>query len=93
MCIRDRYYPGDDFVDVMSFDFYQYGDPSTNTDFEQTLDKRLGILTSVARKHQKLPAFAETGFMNIPYAEDVYKRQDCSFCLYGYCLCWTYLFR
>lgn len=64
-----QYYPGDDFVDVMSFDFYQYGDPSTNTDFEQTLDKRLGILTSVARKHQKLPAFAETGFMNIPYAE------------------------
>jgi hypothetical protein len=64
-----QYYPGDDFVDVMSFDFYQYGDPSTNTDFEQTLDKRLGILTSVARKHQKLPALAETGFMNIPYAE------------------------
>ena len=64
-----QYYPGDDFVDVMSFDFYQYGDPSTNSDFEQTLDKRLGILTSVARKHQKLPALAETGFMNIPYAE------------------------
>lgn len=63
------YYPGDDYVDIMSFDFYQYGDPSNNSDFENTLNKRLGILTELAKKHQKLPALAETGFMNIPYPE------------------------
>lgn len=64
-----QYYPGDEYVDIMSFDFYQYGDPSNNSDFENTLDKRLGILTEVAKKHKKLPALAETGFLNIPYAE------------------------
>lgn len=64
-----QYYPGDAYVDIMSFDFYQYGDPSNNSDFENTLNKRLGILTTLAQKHEKLPALAETGFMNIPYPE------------------------
>ncbi|WP_026763749.1 glycoside hydrolase family 26 protein [Sediminibacterium salmoneum] len=64
-----QYYPGDEYVDIMSFDFYQYGDPSNNNDFETTLDKRLSILTKLSKERKKLPALAETGFMNIPYAE------------------------
>ncbi len=60
-------YPGNDYVDIMSFDFYQYGDPANNKNFENTLNKRLGILTKIAEKNYKLPALAETGFLNIPY--------------------------
>lgn len=60
-------YPGNDYVDIMSFDFYQYGDPANNKNFENTLNKRLDILTKIAEKNDKLPALAETGFMNTPY--------------------------
>lgn len=61
-------YPGDDVVDVVSFDSYQSGDPQKDNSFVQSLDKELTILDEVAKEKNKIPAIAETGYEAIPYA-------------------------
>ena len=63
-----QYYPGDDVVDMVSFDGYQHGDPSVNNDFLNSIDNKLSILTQIATEKNKIPALAETGFERIPYA-------------------------
>jgi mannan endo-1,4-beta-mannosidase len=64
----DRY-PGDDVVDVVSFDSYQYSDPQRDSSFFKNVDLRLGIIEEVALERNKIPAFAETGYEKIPYKE------------------------
>jgi len=64
-----RRYPGDDVVDLVSFDSYQYSDPQQDPSFAQKLGQRLGILDTVALQHGKIPALAETGYEAIPYAK------------------------
>ena len=64
-----EYYPGDDVVDIVSFDSYQHGDPSKNNDFLNAVDRKLTILEEIAREKNKIPALAETGFERIPYAQ------------------------
>lgn len=60
-------YPGNDVVDVVSFDSYQYNDPQKDNSFVQNLDRRLSILDEVAKEKNKIPALAETGYEAIPY--------------------------
>lgn len=62
-------YPGNDYVDVISFDDYQRGDPSKDNSFVKALDFKLNILDSVAAELGKLPALGETGYEAIPYPE------------------------
>jgi mannan endo-1,4-beta-mannosidase len=62
-------YPGDDVVDMVSFDAYQHGDPQKDSSFMKGIDHKLGILTAVAREKNKIPALAETGYERIPYAQ------------------------
>jgi hypothetical protein len=64
-----QYYPGDDVVDLVSFDMYQYGNPEGNNSFVQSLDKRLSILEEVAKEKKKIAALAETGYEAIPYEQ------------------------
>ncbi|HEX2606405.1 MAG TPA: glycosyl hydrolase [Flavisolibacter sp.] len=61
-------YPGDDMVDVVSFDSYQYKDPQKDPSFVNGVHKRLTILDSMASEKGKLVALAETGYEAIPYA-------------------------
>lgn len=63
-------YPGDEYVDVISFDSYQHPNAITaqGNDFIKQVDKRLGILNEIAASKKKIPAFAETGFEAIPQA-------------------------
>lgn len=61
-------YPGNDVVDVVSFDSYQYGDPQKENSFVEGLDKQLTILEQVAKEKNKIPALAETGYEAIPYS-------------------------
>ncbi len=56
-------YPGDDAVDVVSFDNYQYGSASS---FVASMSASLSVLDSVASLHGKVPAIAETGYEQIP---------------------------
>lgn len=61
-------YPGDDVVDMISFDSYQYNDPSKDDWFVKTIDKRLTIMEEIATEKNKIAAIAETGYEAIPYA-------------------------
>jgi hypothetical protein len=64
-----EYYPGDDVVDMLSFDSYQYNDPQKDDSFVNDVNRRLGIIEELAKEKNKLTAFAETGYETIPYAE------------------------
>jgi mannan endo-1,4-beta-mannosidase len=61
-------YPGDDVVDMISFDAYQYDDPAKSDWFVQHTGFQLGLLEEIAAEKNKLTALAETGYEQIPYA-------------------------
>lgn len=61
-------YPGDDMVDVVSFDRYQFENQNKDT-FINSVKKSLSILTKIAREKNKLAAFAETGYEAVPDPE------------------------
>ncbi|MET0466816.1 MAG: glycosyl hydrolase [Chitinophagaceae bacterium] len=62
-------YPGDDMVDMLSLDAYQYDDPQKNDGFVIKTAKLLKLIDSIAQEKGKLSAFAETGYEAIPYPE------------------------
>ena len=62
-----EYYPGDDVVDVLSFDKYQYTNPINDSSFITEVQNQLKIMNEVAVEHQKPMAIAETGYEQIPY--------------------------
>lgn len=59
-------YPGDDMVDMLSFDTYQYGDNSKSNSFAEKTNQLLSIVQTIADKKKKLTALAETGYEAIP---------------------------
>lgn len=61
-------YPGDNWVDMVSFDAYQYKDPANDNSFVKSVDELLSIVDKVATEHHKISALAETGYEAIPYA-------------------------
>ncbi|HEY4148886.1 MAG TPA: glycosyl hydrolase [Chitinophagaceae bacterium] len=63
-----RYYPGNDVVDIVSFDAYQYNDPTKDNSFVKQTGFKLSILDSVAAETHKVEALAESGYEQIPYA-------------------------
>ncbi len=67
-------YPGDDVVDMVSFDTYQWGDAATDSTFIQHVDQRLGVIIDVAKEKGKIPLFGETGYGQIPYPQWWTKR-------------------
>ncbi|MNL10635.1 Mannan endo-1,4-beta-mannosidase precursor [compost metagenome] len=62
-----KYYPGDDVVDVLSFDLYQFKNQNKNA-FTTAVQNNLVILSKIAKERGKLTAFAETGYEAIPDA-------------------------
>ena len=58
-------YPGNRFVDVLSFDYYQYG-KENGRKYVQDVSRSLGIQHALAKRSGKLSALAETGFSAIP---------------------------
>jgi mannan endo-1,4-beta-mannosidase len=62
-------YPGDDVVDMVSFDIYQFGDPATDNRFLSALDQKLGMIEEIAKEKGKIAALGETGYEKIPYAQ------------------------
>lgn len=61
-------YPGDDVVDVISFDMYQFPGQGRKL-FIKYIRHELNILCAIARKKNKLAAFAETGYEAVPDAQ------------------------
>ena len=58
-------YPGDDYVDLMGFDYYQMPDAGNNS-FRENVSRVLGIVTEAAVAHGKLAALTEAGYEGIP---------------------------
>jgi mannan endo-1,4-beta-mannosidase len=58
-------YPGDDYIDIMGFDYYQSAS-SGNQSYIDAVRERLGIIMSVAAEHHKVPALTETGYESVP---------------------------
>ena len=61
-------YPGDDAVDMISFDAYQYDDPVKSDLFVKNTNFQLGLIEEIAAEKNKLIALAETGYEQIPFA-------------------------
>ena len=59
-------YPGDNYADFIGFDNYCV--KSLNV-YQKNLNKRLGLIETIAAKHKKLSCLAETGYLNIPVAD------------------------
>jgi mannan endo-1,4-beta-mannosidase len=62
-------YPGDDIVDMISFDAYQYDDPLKSDWFVKNTNFQLGLIEEIAAEKDKLFALSETGYETIPYAD------------------------
>jgi len=62
-------YPGDDMVDMLSFDAYQSDDPQKNDWFVKNVGSLLKMIGELAKEKGKLTALAETGYEAIPYPE------------------------
>lgn len=59
-------YPGDEMVDMVGFDCYQYG---TNEGYMADMKNALDITGSFAKEHGKLMAITETGYEGIKDAK------------------------
>ncbi|MEJ2883123.1 glycoside hydrolase family 26 protein [Pedobacter sp. GR22-6] len=59
-------YPGNDYVDVLSFDSYQYGPISNGEAFRNGLALKLKIQDSLAKRYHKISAIGEMGYVEIP---------------------------
>ncbi|WP_291104885.1 MULTISPECIES: glycoside hydrolase family 26 protein [unclassified Flavobacterium] len=62
-----EYYPGSDYADILSFDNYQYNDPTKDNSFIENCQRQFKIMDEVAKEQNKIMAFAETGYEQIPY--------------------------
>ena len=62
-----EYYPGNEYVDILSFDKYNYNDPLKDNSFVESCQKQFEIMDNIAKEHNKIMAFAETGYEAIPY--------------------------
>ncbi len=62
-------YPGDDMVDMLSLDTYQYEDPAKSDAFEKNTNRALSIAAQASKEKNKLLALAETGYEAIPFSE------------------------
>lgn len=62
-----EYYPGEAYADMLSFDNYEYNDPTKDNTFVENNLKLFGIIDQIAKEQNKIIAFAETGYEAIPY--------------------------
>jgi len=58
-------WPGDDMVDIIGVDCYQYGSPEQ---YSAELRNALDIMSSIGKEHGKMLALTETGYEGIPDA-------------------------
>ncbi len=61
-------YPGDDVVDMLTFDTYERTDPATDKSFATDLSTRLSVIEKIARDKNKIAALGEVGYNGVPYA-------------------------
>lgn len=62
-----EFYPGDEYVDMISFDIYELDNPVHNKSYVERSQKQFALMDEIAKEHHKIPALAETGYEQIPY--------------------------
>ena len=62
-------YPGDDMVDVMGADIYDFGYDGNPEPYFENVKAGLDVAAKVAKEHGKILAFTETGLENLPVAD------------------------
>lgn len=68
-CSAEEYmqrYPGDEYVDLLGFDYYQLNGAKGNDEFKRVMDETLRYLTELGKSHRKPIAVTETGLETIP---------------------------
>ena len=65
-------YPGDDYVNLMGVDIYEFDDNDTN--YQTNLKETLDILVQAARQQGKLAALTETGCRGISKKRDWFTK-------------------
>lgn len=66
---RDGYmrnYPGDDYVDILGYDGYQFGEGEARNTYLKAIKSDMAMLKDLGVKHNKLIAVTETGYETIP---------------------------
>lgn len=58
-------YPGDDYVDVLGCDVYDFQGQGDEQAYQKDANTSLFVMTNLARKHDKIPAFTETGLEGV----------------------------
>ena len=61
-----RFYPGDEYVDMLGIDIYQY---KTTADYIAQVREALDVMQQISSKRGKLIALTETGYQNTPQAD------------------------
>lgn len=61
-------YPGDEYVDLLGFDYYQLNGTAGTQSYKDVMDSTLVFLTKYGKEHDKPIAVTETGFETIPDA-------------------------
>lgn len=67
-CTMEEYmerYPGDEYVDLLGFDYYQNRIEDTES-YQKVMNETLGMLTALGKEHSKPIAVTETGLMALP---------------------------
>ena len=63
-------YPGDEFVDILGFDHYEFigdaGAEEAGVQFAEELKRSLTYMNQLAKDHQKIMCLSETGLESIP---------------------------
>ena len=62
-------YPGDNYVDILSFDTYQNGEDKSGEKFISEVQNQLKIINEIGIEKHKLIAVAEAGYEAIPDAK------------------------
>ena len=62
-------YPGDEMVDIMGVDIYQFGAEDGIEAYRENVKSGLGIAAKVAKDHNKILAFTETGLESLPVSD------------------------
>jgi mannan endo-1,4-beta-mannosidase len=60
-------YPGTAYADILSFDNYQYNDPTKSNTFIEECLSQFKTIDAIAKEQNKIIAFAETGYEGIKY--------------------------
>ena len=64
-----EYYPGDDLVDMLSYDIYQGGEGEKQDKYIADVKRITALMEEAGKEHNKPTAIAETGFEAVPNAK------------------------